>query len=97
MGWVVEEEGTIVGYLLMRSDEGGLLDITRLGVTESVRRKGVGRLLLERALLEGEEFILTVKKDNLPALSLYRARGFRIVAHLAGAHAWVMKFTRDAT
>ncbi len=90
-GWVFEEDDHIVGYILVRDDE-GLLDITRLGVSEGVRRRGVGRQLLERVLEAGRSVILTVKKDNAPALVLYRKYDFKIVAHLIGAHAWVMRF-----
>lgn len=96
VGWVVEDGDEILGYILMRSDD-GLVDITRLGVSENARRKGVARTLLEKALSEGGDFILTVKKDNAPALSLYRHFGFEIVAHLAGAHAWIMKLTKAST
>lgn len=95
MGWVIEEEGELLGYILMRSDD-GLMDITRLGVAEHARRRGFARVLLEKALAEGGVFILTVKKDNTPALVLYRQFGFEIVAHLASAHAWIMKLTSVA-
>lgn len=92
-GWVVEVDEQVVGYILVRSDE-GLLDITRLGVAGTARRKGVAKRLLERALAEPGDVVLTVKKDNGPAITLYRKYGFEIVAHLAAAHAWVMKLTR---
>ena len=95
-GWVVDVGGRVVGYILVRNDE-GLLDITRLGVADGSRREGLGRLLLERALMEPGDVILTVKKDNAPAITLYRHYGFKIVAHLIAAHSWVMKLTRAAT
>jgi ribosomal-protein-alanine N-acetyltransferase len=92
-GWVAEVDDELVGYILVRRDE-SLLDITRLGVVEKVRRQGVAKQLLERALSEPGDVVLTVKKDNAPAIALYRRYGFEIVAHLAAAHAWVMKLTR---
>lgn len=88
MGWV--DDDPISGYLLARYD-GGVLDITRLGVSPRARRRGVGTKLLEKALELGHPTILTVRKDNEAALRLYWKLGFGIVGHLPLADAWVMR------
>lgn len=88
-GWVY---GDMLGYVLVRFDT-GLLDIIRLGVREDQHRRGIGRALLERALLGAPDALLTVKKDNVAALKLYEKYGFKIVAHLGGAGSFVMRRT----
>lgn len=97
-GWVYSEAGghygePIEGYILIHFDNGplGLIDIIRLGVAPEAQRKGIGAKLLEHALWKVNDAMLTVKKDNAPAIKLYRRFGFEIVAHLAGAGAFVMR------
>jgi len=89
-GWVVPAVGPITGYVLVRKDE-DLLDITRLGVDENSRGQGLGKRLLLHVLADGRDVVLTVKKDNLTAIHLYRSHGFEIVGHLIAAGAWVMR------
>lgn len=86
-GWIY---GSLLGYVLVRFDS-GLLDITRLGVRSDQQRKGIGRALLERALIDAPDAILTVRKDNEPAMRLYDQYGFKVVSHLASAGAFVMR------
>lgn len=87
-GWIDGEPAN--GYILVRADD-DLLDITRLGVRKTAQKQGIGRRLLETALVEGKSMLLTVGKDNAPALRLYRKYGFEIVGHLSSAGAWVMQ------
>jgi ribosomal-protein-alanine N-acetyltransferase len=89
-GWVHFEEELLTGYVLVR-DEEQIRDITRLGVHPTAQRRGVGTLLLHKALEGASTVILTVQKDNLGAMKLYAKYGFEIVAHLHAANAWVMK------
>jgi len=87
-GWVYGEP--VEGYILLRPD-GPLTDITRLGVTQGARGKGIGQKLLSRALEGAGDVVLTVAKDNVPAMRLYKKNGFAIVGHLHAAGAWVMR------
>lgn len=87
-GWVFG--APLEGYILIRFDS-GLADITRLGVATDSQRKGIGKTLLEHALVGQPDALLTVKKNNAPALALYRKYGFTVVAHLSGAGALVMR------
>jgi len=57
--------------------------IRRIGVSSQHRRRGIGRLLMEKALNHFkksglEEVMLYVMQDNLPALRLYEGFGFKI-------------------
>lgn len=76
-----EEAGQVVGYIGLQIiwDEGF---VTNLAVWPGSRRQGIGRALLEAALEAGREaglatLSLEVRPSNLPALSLYRQKGFR--------------------
>lgn len=91
-GWLALVDGVVAGYVLVRRDD-DLLDITRLGVHEEFRGRGLGRELLEKVLKEHFDVMLTVKKDNVKAIRLYRTHGFTIVGHLIAAEAWVMRAT----
>ena len=92
-GFLEERDGRLVAYLLRRR-EGGLQDILRLGVHPSYRRQGLAAGLLRHALQGPPTTILTVQKDNLAALRLYRGHGFEVAGHLHAAGAWVMRLTQ---
>lgn len=87
-GWVWGDP--IDGYILVRMD-GDLIDITRLGVRTTASGQGIGRKLLEVALEGVPDALLTVQKNNLRAMTLYKRAGFEIVGHLSSANAWVMR------
>ena len=66
-----------------------------LGVAERFRRRGVGRLLLERLLTDAaragaERVSLSVERDN-PALRLYQAIGFTTVEVVGDACTMVIR------
>lgn len=86
-GWVIGDP--IIGYALTQRD-GDLLDLTRLGVHPDYQGKGFGAALLETVLKGNPKVFLTVRKDNKPAVSLYRHHGFRIVGEHHEASAWLM-------
>ena len=79
--FVAENAGGVVGYVLARisGPEGEILD---LAVVPSVRRRGVGRSLLNVAkdALHGAgvvEVYLEVRESNQAAIALYQAEGYR--------------------
>ena len=56
-------------------------EITNVAVKESYRRRGVGKLLMERLYQEGalqdcKEFFLEVRQSNEAAIKLYESQGF---------------------
>lgn len=61
----------------------GQCEVLGLGVRETARRGGIGRLLLEWLLAEAaaarQTVFLEVAEDNLPARALYAAAGLAIV------------------
>lgn len=78
--YVVEEEGTIIAYILtlIRRKKAKLYS---LGVLESMRGRGISSALLGAALekicsLGFKELLLEVRVDNGAALSLYKRFGF---------------------
>ncbi len=75
------------GYVLARPVD-GMVDVLRLGIRETFRGRGLGRLLLERATEGFDRSMLTVRKDNAPAMTLYRSVGFVIAGELDAN--WVM-------
>jgi ribosomal protein S18 acetylase RimI-like enzyme len=98
-GWVWQmTDGSISGYILVRPDESAprLVDITRLGVAPWAQRQRIGAALLERALEGQSDVILTVRKGNAPALTLYRKNGFEVVSQTAG-ESWIMRLRRAST
>jgi ribosomal-protein-alanine N-acetyltransferase len=76
-----DQEGKVAGYICPMSllDEGHILNVA---VRSDCRGRGVGRLLVERAVHEcrargAETVSLEVRPSNVAALSLYRSLGFR--------------------
>jgi len=87
-GFVWEEEGRIVGNLSIfpfQTSHGVEYLIANVAVHPDFRRRGIARLLTERALDDirergGSHAWLNVRQDNLAAVSLYRQLG-TITAH----------------
>ncbi len=78
--FVAVEDGEAVGYIDVTKsyDENEIFD---LYVLESHRRRGYGRGLLAKALVENKPngMMLLVDVDNTPALRLYDSMGFSVV------------------
>lgn len=73
-----EAGGAAVGYLLPVDGDG--VHVAELVVRPDRRREGRARRLLRRTLADADGRVtLFVETGNGPALSLYRAAGFRAV------------------
>ena len=77
---ICEEERVLLGYAVLyhAADEG---EVASVGVRHSVRRRGIGRSLLQALLEQGQEqgvgrFFLEVRESNEPAQKLYETMGF---------------------
>ena len=79
--WCAEENGEIVGFLALRL-AAGFCEILNLAVWPQSCRRGIGFLLLSRALAEvrakgGQTVTLEVNVRNIPAISLYQKAGLK--------------------
>lgn len=76
-------DNEVVGYcgLISAADEA---DITNVSVSQSMRKKGIGGMLLSELIKEAGEsgikkIFLEVREGNIPAISLYNGFGFKQV------------------
>jgi ribosomal protein S18 acetylase RimI-like enzyme len=79
---VADEAGRVVGAVTFRVDTDAMEVVS---VDADVRRRGIGRALLDAAVAEAERrglrrVWLTTTNDNLTALAFYQAVGFRLCA-----------------
>lgn len=82
-GLIALQEEMPVGFLIARA-AAGEAEIIATAVLPAVRRRGLGRMLLDAALAAAadhgaERIFLEVAEDNLAARALYGAAGFRPV------------------
>ena len=76
------KDGEPVGCVAMLRLPDGGYEVAKMTVSESLRGTGLGRLLMERCIAAGREMgaahlYLETNSALSPALSLYRAVGFR--------------------
>jgi ribosomal-protein-alanine N-acetyltransferase len=101
-GWLSFEGEQLTGYMLVNGAQGPLMDILRLGVRESYRRRGFGKDLLQTAIKVsrngyGVGLMLTVLKTNVPAIRLYRQHGFEITGTMPQHQCWVMQLKKTSS
>jgi [ribosomal protein S18]-alanine N-acetyltransferase len=83
-GWVGEEDGQIVGFLIARQIATDI-EILNLAVLVGERRRGIGSALLKHALDWGRGFpaekaFLEVRMSNLIATRFYERHKFEVTA-----------------
>lgn len=86
-GWVAEERGAVIGFLVGRRVASDL-EILNFAVGDSDRRRGIGAELLRVALEWAQSFqashaILEVRASNLAALRFYERHKFEVVGRRA--------------
>jgi [ribosomal protein S18]-alanine N-acetyltransferase len=86
-GWVAEERGAVIGFLVGRRVASDL-EILNFAVGDSDRRRGIGAGLLRVALEWAQSFqashaILEVRASNLAALRFYERHKFEVVGRRA--------------
>ncbi|TAM84122.1 MAG: GNAT family N-acetyltransferase [Acidobacteria bacterium] len=98
--WVAEEQGSIVGFLVVNREPAGVGHIITIDVVEGARRQGTGRRLMKVA--EGwarkarlQVIYLETAEDNLTAQCFYLGLGYRTLNKIEryysnGQTAWVM-------
>lgn len=77
-----ENKGRFMGFISYNKEESSL-KISELGVLEKFRGKEVGSELLEEVMelaevSDAENIIVETSNDNIPALSLYQKKEFKI-------------------
>ena len=81
---ILKVDGKSQGVLLFnRAADGNTIELVYLGMSRSVRGRGLGRLLLTNGLAgldnaDGRAVVLAVDRANGPAVRLYRRFGFRL-------------------
>ncbi len=81
--WVAESDSKVVGYTLLKYAKDGSAILKGLFVHPDWQRRGVGRVLFEKSLKEHDDRLvqLTVIKNNVKAIRLYTAHGFKFSAN----------------
>lgn len=74
--WFVVREAAGLVAAVGFTEHDGEVDIDRLVVHPSQRRRGLGRRLVERVLRDAERAVVATGRDNAPARGLYAALGF---------------------
>ena len=81
---ILKVDGKAEGVLLFnRAADGNTIELVYLGMSRSVRGRGLGRLLLTNGLAaldnaDGRAVVLAVDRTNAPAVRLYKRFGFRL-------------------
>jgi ribosomal protein S18 acetylase RimI-like enzyme len=75
---VIRKDTEVIGYLFYGTDTRGFAEITDIGVRESFRGKGIGKLLVKNIIDAHVTVKLSVKADN-PARFLYEKLGFKYI------------------
>jgi ribosomal-protein-alanine N-acetyltransferase len=80
--WVVEQNKTILGFLVARTLPPDEAEILNLAIAKSYRRTGAASALLEAAIAQLSraqirQLYLEVRESNLAAISLYEKNNFR--------------------
>jgi [ribosomal protein S18]-alanine N-acetyltransferase len=83
-GWVGDENGEIVGFLIARQIATDI-EVLNLAVLIGTRRRGIGTALLKNALdwgreLAAEKAFLEVRMSNLAAMRFYERNQFEVTA-----------------
>ncbi len=77
---VVKSGTKVIGYTCLWHID-GQMEIANFAVSPEFRRKGIGRMMMERVLSEAKKrgctsVMLSVRESNLSALNLYAKSGF---------------------
>lgn len=82
--WVAEEAGRVVGMVGIEQVDAATVELRRMYVDPSARRRAIGRRLLEHAEAAARErgyriMVLSTSELQQAALTLYRNAGYRFV------------------
>jgi ribosomal protein S18 acetylase RimI-like enzyme len=89
--FAASRKGRTIGFIALKTTkEKNTMEISGLATDEHERRKGIAKLLIDQAEKEAQrinvdKMTVRTSNDNIPALSLYQQKGFKIVAVRLGA------------
>lgn len=89
--YLIHVNGKLAAYAMVGNTDTCMLDILRLGVREQYRKSGLATVLLDNVIRHGKNVMLTVLKNNTPAINLYKKHGFEIIGVMPQHKSWVMR------
>lgn len=79
MVFIAKDKDELVGFVHFRELKKRLV-LQGIGVKESHRKRGIGDMLIQKALqernLQSQDILLKVKSTNIVAINLYQKNGF---------------------
>lgn len=89
--YLIHVDGDLAAYAVVGNTDSPMLDILRLGVKEPYRKAGLASVLLDNVVRLDKDVMLTVLKNNTPAINLYKKHGFEIIGVMPQHESWVMR------
>ena len=76
--YVYEEDNNVLGFIHIENHF-EITDVINIAVDKNYQGRGIGKILLQYVIdnTEAEKIMLEVKENNVPAIKLYEALGFK--------------------
>ncbi|MCB1143003.1 MAG: GNAT family N-acetyltransferase [Leptospiraceae bacterium] len=82
-GLGIKYENKPIGYLLYSENEWEI-EVFRIGITNDLRRSGLGSILIDILKQKQKKIYLEVNEENLPARNFYTKHNFREIGKRKG-------------
>lgn len=97
---VAVSDGQTVGTGCLKPGDGGDANVVRMSTLREVRRRGVGRAILDRLIGHARDqgfrrVTLGTNDDWADAIAFYEACGFREIARVPGGIAFALELKKD--
>jgi dTDP-4-amino-4,6-dideoxy-D-galactose acyltransferase len=92
----IENDGSLVGFITVKLNPGGIGSIGLIAVDKNFRGKGIGAKLINRSLEyffdnKCDTVTVATQLNNIPACKLYQKTGFTISEKIYCYHLWPEK------